>query len=107
MAPALQDRIERDARFASRREPRAALPADDAGRLGRGAADPARRDARARPAALDLLVGRRRPLPGLVEDLLEISRFDAGAVRLDLEEVQRRRVRRQAVERSRRRSDVR
>ena len=38
-------------------------------------------------AALDLLVGDVTRFQGLVEDLLEISRFDAGAIRLHLEEL--------------------
>jgi signal transduction histidine kinase len=37
-------------------------------------------------AALDLLVADVARFQGLVEDLLEISRFDAGAIRLHLEE---------------------
>ena len=44
-------------------------------------------------AALDLLVADVARFQRLVEDLLEISRFDAGAVRLDLEEVRLGRVR--------------
>ena len=38
-------------------------------------------------AALDLMVGDIERFQQLVEDLLEISRFDAGVVHLDLEEV--------------------
>ena len=38
-------------------------------------------------AALDLLKSDVVRFQGLVEDLLEISRFDAGAVRLNLEEL--------------------
>ena len=38
-------------------------------------------------AALDLLVGDVARFQGLVEDLLEISRFDAGAIRLHLEDL--------------------
>ena len=38
-------------------------------------------------AALDLLVGDVTRFQGLVEDLLEISRFDAGAIRLNMEEL--------------------
>ncbi len=38
-------------------------------------------------AALDLMVGDIDRFQQLVEDLLEISRFDAGVVRLELEEV--------------------
>lgn len=87
MAAALQSRIERDARFASDvshelRSPlmtlSAAVEVMDA-----------RRDdmpERAR-AALDLLKSDVVRFQGLVEDLLEISRFDAGAVRLHREEL--------------------
>ena len=71
------DRARRPLRL--RREPRAALAADDAGGLDRGAREPARRDARAGPqAALDLMVADIDRFQQLVEDLLEISRFDAG-----------------------------
>ena len=38
-------------------------------------------------AALDLLVADVSRFQGLVEDLLEISRFDAGAIRLNLEDL--------------------
>ena len=38
-------------------------------------------------AALDLLSGDVTRFQGLVEDLLEISRFDAGAIRLHMEEL--------------------
>jgi signal transduction histidine kinase len=38
-------------------------------------------------AALDLLVADVARFQGLVEDLLEISRFDAGAIRLNLEDL--------------------
>ena len=38
-------------------------------------------------AALDLLVADVARFQGLVEDLLEISRVDAGATKLNLEEV--------------------
>jgi two-component system, OmpR family, sensor histidine kinase MtrB len=87
MASALQQRVERDARFASDvshelRSPLMTLSAS---------VDvmEARRDEmpeRAR-AALDLLSSDVTRFKGLVEDLLEISRFDAGAVRLHLEEL--------------------
>jgi signal transduction histidine kinase len=88
MASALQLRVERDARFASDvshelRSPLMTLSAS---------VDvmEARRDEmpeRAR-AALDLLVSDVARFRGLVEDLLEISRFDAGAIRLHLEDLQ-------------------
>ncbi len=87
MAAALQQRVERDARFASDvshelRSPLMTL---------RASVDvmEARRDdmpERAQ-AALDLLNSDVHRFSGLVEDLLEISRFDAGAIRLHLEEL--------------------
>ncbi|MEY2959953.1 MAG: hypothetical protein RLZZ01_2521 [Actinomycetota bacterium] len=87
MAMALQTRIERDARFASDvshelRSPLMTLSASVE-------VMDARRDEmpeRAR-AALDLLKSDVTRFKGLVEDLLEISRFDAGAVRLHREEL--------------------
>jgi two-component system, OmpR family, sensor histidine kinase MtrB len=87
MASALQQRVERDARFASDvshelRSPLMTLSASVE-------VMEARRDEmpeRAR-AALDLLSSDVTRFKGLVEDLLEISRFDAGAVRLHLEEL--------------------
>jgi signal transduction histidine kinase len=87
MAAALQHRVERDARFASDvshelRSPLMTLSASV------DVMD-ARRDEmpeRAR-AALDLLKSDVARFSGLVEDLLEISRFDAGAIQLNLEEL--------------------
>lgn len=87
MAAALQTRVERDARFTSDvshelRSPLMTLAASVE-------VMQARRDEipdRAR-AALDLLVADVARFQGLVEDLLEISRFDAGAIRLNLEEL--------------------
>jgi len=87
MATALQQRVERDARFASDvshelRSPLMTLSASV------DVMD-ARRDEmpeRAR-AALDLLKSDVIRFRGLVEDLLEISRFDAGAIQLHLEEL--------------------
>jgi signal transduction histidine kinase len=87
MAEALQGRIEQDARFASDvshelRSPLMTLTA---------AAEVlhTRRDelSERAQAALDLLVAEVARFGQLVEDLLEISRFDAGAARLDLDEV--------------------
>ena len=87
MARALQDRIERDARFASDvshelRSPLMTLSA---------AVDvlESRREELTDRAqsALDLLVVEVGRFQQLVEDLLEISRYDAGAVRLELDEV--------------------
>ncbi|MGE0794132.1 MAG: sensor histidine kinase, partial [Acidimicrobiia bacterium] len=87
MASALQARIERDARFASDishelRSPLTTLAAS-AGVLA------SRRDElpeRAQ-AALDLLLADVQRFTAMVEDLLEISRFDAGAAHLHLETV--------------------
>ncbi len=87
MASALQLRIERDARFASDvshelRSPLMTLSASIE-------VLEARRDElpeRAR-SALDLLSSDVSRFQGLVEDLLEISRFDAGAIRLHLEDL--------------------
>ncbi len=87
MAEALQQRVERDARFASDvshelRSPLMTLSASVE-------VMEARRDElpeRSR-AALDLLASDVKRFQGLVEDLLEISRFDAGAVRLHMEEL--------------------
>ena len=64
MAAALQHarRARRPLRL--RREPRAALAADDAVGVDRGAAGPPRRDARARRGRPRPARGRRRPLPG-------------------------------------------
>jgi signal transduction histidine kinase len=87
MAQALQDRIERDARFASDvshelRSPLMTLAASIE------VMDNQRDDLpeRAR-SALDLMVADIDRFQQLVEDLLEISRFDAGVVHLELEEV--------------------
>jgi signal transduction histidine kinase len=87
MAEALQQRVERDARFASDvshelRSPLMTLSASVE-------VMEARRDElpeRSR-AALDLLSSDVVRFQGLVEDLLEISRFDAGAIRLQMEEL--------------------
>ena len=65
---------------------RAALASDDAVGLDRRDGGAARRDAGRAQAALDLLVSDVARFRGLVEDLLEISRFDAGAIRLHLED---------------------
>jgi signal transduction histidine kinase len=87
MASALQTRIERDARFASDvshelRSPLMTLSASVE-------VMDARRDEMPERAksALDLLKSDVTRFQGLVEDLLEISRFDAGAVRLHMEEL--------------------
>ncbi|MEO5973866.1 MAG: HAMP domain-containing sensor histidine kinase [Ilumatobacteraceae bacterium] len=82
MVVALQQRVERDARFASDvshelRSPLMTLSASAEVMLARRDELPERSK-----VALDLLVGDVIRFQGLVEDLLEISRFDAGAVRL-------------------------
>jgi signal transduction histidine kinase len=87
MAQALQDRIERDARFASDvshelRSPLMTLAASI--EVMNNQRDDLPDRAR---AALDLMVGDIDRFQQLVEDLLEISRFDAGVARLELEEV--------------------
>lgn len=87
MAQALEDRIERDARFASDvshelRSPLMTLSASIEVLKKRQDEMPER----AR-AALDLLVADVARFERLVNDLLEISRFDAGAAHLELEEV--------------------
>jgi signal transduction histidine kinase len=87
MAAALQLRIERDARFASDvshelRSPLMTLSASVEVMEARRDEMPERAQ-----AALDLLKSDVIRFQGLVEDLLEISRFDAGAIRLHLEEL--------------------
>jgi signal transduction histidine kinase len=87
MAAALQQRVERDARFASDvshelRSPLMTLSASIDVMEARREEMPERAQ-----AALDLLVSDVARFRGLVEDLLEISRFDAGAIRLHLEDL--------------------
>jgi signal transduction histidine kinase len=87
MAQALQDRVERDARFASDvshelRSPLMTLQASIA--VMENQRDDLPERAR---AALDLMSGDIDRFSQLVEDLLEMSRFDAGVVRLELDEV--------------------
>jgi signal transduction histidine kinase len=87
MASALQERIERDARFASDvshelRSPLMTLQASL--EVLENQRDDLPERAR---AALDLMTGDVDRFRQLVEDLLEISRFDAGVVRLELDEV--------------------
>lgn len=82
MVVALQQRVERDARFTSDvshelRSPLMTLSASAEVMIARRDELPDRSK-----AALDLLVGDVIRFQGLVEDLLEISRFDAGAIRL-------------------------
>lgn len=86
MVAALEQRVDRDARFASDvshelRSPLMTLSASVEVMQARRDEMPERAQ-----AALDLLVADVARFQGLVEDLLEISRFDAGAVRLHLEE---------------------
>jgi two-component system sensor histidine kinase MtrB len=87
MASALQERIERDGRFASDvshelRSPLTTLTASIQVLEGR------RHELSERgQAALDLLTADVHRFSTMVADLLEISRFDAGAARLDLEPV--------------------
>jgi len=87
MASALQLRVERDARFASDvshelRSPLMTLSASVEVMEARRDDLPERAQ-----AALDLLSSDVVRFQGLVEDLLEISRFDAGAIRLHMEEL--------------------
>lgn len=87
MVSALQERIDRDARFASdvSHELRSPLTTLNAG-IQVLANNRDELPERAR-RALDLLQGDVDRFTVLVEDLLEISRFDAGAVRLELDDV--------------------
>ena len=87
MAEALEKRVERDARFASDvshelRSPLMTLAASIEVMEARRDDLPERAQ-----SALDLLSGDVVRFQGLVEDLLEISRFDAGAIRLNMEEL--------------------
>jgi two-component system, OmpR family, sensor histidine kinase MtrB len=86
MARALQTRIERDNRFTSDvshelRSPLMTMTTSVEVMQARRAEMPERAQ-----AALDLLVADVHRFQVLVEDLLEISRFDAGAIRLEFEE---------------------
>ena len=88
MVARLQDRVERDARFASDvshelRSPLMTLAASVEVMVSRRDELPERGQ-----AALDLLAADVARFSGLVEDLLEISRYDAGAVRLTRDELQ-------------------
>ena len=85
MVSTLQQRVERDARFTSDvshelRSPLMTLAASVQVLESRRDDLPERSQ-----AALDLLSSDVARFQGLVEDLLEISRFDAGAIRLVLE----------------------
>lgn len=88
MVARLQDRVERDARFTSDvshelRSPLMTLAASVE-------VMSSRRDelSERSQAALDLLVADVARFSSLVEDLLEISRYDAGAVRLNRDDLQ-------------------
>jgi len=88
MASALEERIDRDGRFASDvshelRSPLMTLAASVEVLASRRTEMP---DASAQQA-VDLMVADIGRFQQLVEDLLEISRFDAGAARLDLSEI--------------------
>ncbi len=87
MAAALEERFQRDARFASNvshelRSPLMTLSASIEVLQNQREDMPERAK-----AALDLMVADIDRFRQLVEDLLEISRFDAGVMHLDLEEV--------------------
>jgi signal transduction histidine kinase len=87
MAGALEERIERDTRFASNvshelRSPLTTLSASITVLENHRADMPKRAQ-----AALDLMVADVNRFRQLIEDLLEISRFDAGVMHLDLDEV--------------------
>ena len=87
MAIALEERIQRDARFASNvshelRSPLMTLAASI--EVMQNQRDDMPERAR---AALDLMAADIERFQQLVADLLEISRFDAGVMHLDLEEV--------------------
>jgi len=87
MAAALESRVERDARFTSDvshelRSPLQTLKASVEVMQARRDEMPERAQ-----AALDLLVADVARFQGLVEDLLEISRLDAGAIKLVIEEL--------------------
>jgi two-component system sensor histidine kinase MtrB len=88
MAQVLEERIDRDGRFASDvshelRSPLMTLSASIEVLSSRREEMP---DASAQ-AAVDLMVADVARFKQLVEDLLEISRFDAGAARLELSEI--------------------
>jgi signal transduction histidine kinase len=88
MAEVLEGRIDRDGRFASDvshelRSPLMTLSASIEVLASRREEMP---DASAQ-AAVDLMVADVARFKQLVEDLLEISRFDAGAARLDLSDI--------------------
>lgn len=87
MAAALEERIQRDTRFASNvshelRSPLTTLAASITVLENHREDMPKRAQ-----AALDLMVADVNRFRQLIEDLLEISRFDAGVMHLDLDEL--------------------
>lgn len=97
MAETMQKRVERDAQFASDvshelRSPLMTLSASVEVMNGRRSELSDRSQ-----AALDLLIADVERFQSLVEDLLEISRFDAGAIRLTRENINLMEFVRQAV----------
>ena len=100
MAGALQERVERDARFASEvshelRSPLMTLTASVAVLETRMDELPERAQ-----VAVELLSSDLQRFKQLVEDLLEISRFDVGTARLELEDLNLVEFTRQAVSRA-------
>jgi signal transduction histidine kinase len=100
MAGALQERVERDARFASEvshelRSPLMTLTASVAVLETRLDELPERAQ-----VAVELLSSDLQRFKQLVEDLLEISRFDVGTARLELEDLNLVEFTRQAVSRA-------
>ncbi|MHB8682568.1 MAG: HAMP domain-containing sensor histidine kinase [Acidimicrobiales bacterium] len=97
MADALQERIEREARFTSDvshelRSPLTTLSSS------LGVLEAHRQDLPPRSRqALDLLAAELHRFQGMVDDLLEISRFDTGSAELSLDEVDAAELLRQAA----------
>jgi two-component system, OmpR family, sensor histidine kinase MtrB len=87
MADAVQERIEREERFASDVSPRAALPHHCAHGGGRGARRPRSDLPERTQQALDVVVSQVRRFDDMVIDLLELSRIEAGATDLHPEAV--------------------
>ena len=87
MADALQARIERDARFASDVSHELRSPLTTLATAAQVLASRREELSERAQAALDLLTGDVARFQRLVEDLLEISRSDAGVSHLHLEEV--------------------
>jgi len=88
MVAALQDRIDRDARFASDVSHELRSPLTTFNASLQVLANAREEMPERAQLALDLLESDMARFTQLVEDLLEISRFDAGAVRLELDEVE-------------------